>query len=47
MFLDYFDVLMSKIIFLKKKKIILIYFRVKNTLKSNRNHTPNSIDDQF
>jgi hypothetical protein len=36
MFLDRFDVLMSKI-FLKnnKKNIILIYFRVKNTLKNN------------
>ena len=36
-FFDYFDALMSKIIF--KKNIILIHFRVKNTLKSNRNHT--------
>ena len=25
--------------FLKIKNIILIYFRVKNTLKNNRNHT--------
>jgi len=32
MFLDYFNK-MLKIIFLKK--IILIYFRVKNTLKNN------------
>jgi hypothetical protein len=39
-FSDYFDVLhendFKKII----KKIILIYFRVKNILKNNHNHTP-------
>ena len=34
-FLDHFDALMSKII---KKNTILIYFRVKSILKSNRNH---------
>jgi hypothetical protein len=34
-FLDYFDILISKIIFKNKKKIILIHFRVKNTLKNN------------
>jgi len=39
MFLDYFDVLISKIIFKNKKIIILIHFQVKKTLKSNRNHT--------
>jgi putative ribosome biogenesis GTPase RsgA len=33
-FLNYFDVLMSKIHF--KKNIILIYFQTKNTLKNNR-----------
>jgi hypothetical protein len=38
MFLDYFDVLISKIIFKNKKNIILIHFRVKSTLKSNCNH---------
>jgi hypothetical protein len=26
--------------FKKKKNIILIHFQMKNTLKSNRNHTP-------
>jgi hypothetical protein len=36
-----FDVLISKIIFKKLKNIILMYFRIKNTLKNNRNHTPN------
>jgi hypothetical protein len=40
-FLDYFDALISKMIFKKiKKNIILIYFLKKNTLKNNRNHTP-------
>jgi len=39
-FLYYFDALISKMIFKKiKKYIILMYFRVKNTLKNNRNHT--------
>jgi len=38
-FSNHFDVLMSKIIF-KKKKIIGMYFSTKNYLKSNRNHTP-------
>jgi len=36
-FSDHFDTLISKIIFLKK--IILMYFREKNTLKNNYNHT--------
>jgi len=37
MFLDNFDVLMLKIIFLKiKKYIISIYLQIKNTLKNNR-----------
>ena len=36
-FLNHFDVLMLKIIFKKLKKyIILMHFRVKNTLKNNR-----------
>ena len=34
MFLDHFDALMLKI-----KNIVLIYFRVKYTLKNNHNHT--------
>jgi hypothetical protein len=38
MFSDHFDVLMLKIIFLKKNIIILMYFGMKNILKSNRNH---------
>jgi len=38
-FLDHFDALISKIIFFKKN-IILIYFLMKNTLKSNYNHAP-------
>jgi hypothetical protein len=43
MFLDYFNVLMSNNNFLKiKKNIILMHFQVKNTLKNNRNHTPNT-----
>jgi hypothetical protein len=38
MFSNYFDVLISNIIFKKYKKyIILMYFQVKNTLKNNRN----------
>jgi len=37
MFSDYFDVLMSKIIFLKN--IILMCFKIKNILKKNRYHT--------
>jgi hypothetical protein len=41
---DSFDVLISKIIFLKIKNIILMYFSTKNTLKSNRNHTPNQTE---
>ena len=35
MFLDYFDVLILKIIFKNKKNIILIYFKIKNILKNN------------
>jgi len=38
-FLNYFDALILKIIFKNKKNIILIYFQVKNTLKTNRDHT--------
>jgi len=38
MFSDHFDVLMLKIIFFKKNIIILMYFGMKNILKSNRNH---------
>jgi hypothetical protein len=37
MFLDHFNVLMSKIN-LNKKNIILIYFKIKNILKSNHFH---------
>jgi hypothetical protein len=37
-FLDHFDVLISEIIFLKN--IILMYFQVKNILKSNYYHIP-------
>jgi hypothetical protein len=37
--LDYFDVLISKIIFKKWKNIIGMYFDTKNYLKSTRNHT--------
>jgi len=44
MFLYYFDALMSKIIFKNKKNIILIYFRVKNTLKNNHNHNHTRIE---
>jgi hypothetical protein len=40
MFSDHFDALISKIIFKKiKKYIILMHFQVKSTLKSNHNHT--------
>jgi hypothetical protein len=38
-FIDHFNIMMSKIILKNKKYIILIYFKMKNTLKSNRNHT--------
>jgi len=38
MFLDYFDMLISKIIFKNKKNIILIHFQIKNTLKNNHNY---------
>jgi len=37
-FSNYFDVLMSKIIFFKKN-IICMYFSIKNYLKSNCTHT--------
>jgi hypothetical protein len=40
-FLDHFDVLILKIIFLNKK-IILIYFKIKNILKNNYYYTPNT-----
>jgi hypothetical protein len=38
MFLDYFDLLILKIIFKIKKNIILIHFQVKNTLNRNYYH---------
>jgi hypothetical protein len=39
-FSNHFDVLMSKMIFKKKKKnIIGMHFGTKSYLKSNRNHT--------
>jgi hypothetical protein len=38
-FFDRFDVLISKIIFKKRKNFILMYFRAKNTLKNNCYHT--------
>jgi hypothetical protein len=38
MFLNHFNVLMLKIIFKNKNKIILMYFQVKSTLKSKHNH---------
>ena len=41
--LDLFGALISKII-LKKKNVILIHFDTKNTLKSNRNHTPKHVE---
>jgi hypothetical protein len=37
--LNYFDVLILKIIFKKLKKIILMYFSMKNILKNNYNYT--------
>jgi hypothetical protein len=40
MFLNYFDILILKIIFFKKKKIINIFFWVKKILKNIHNHTP-------
>jgi hypothetical protein len=39
--LDYFDVLILKIIFKKLKKIILTHFSMKNILKNNSNYTFN------
>ena len=50
MFSNHFNVLMSKIIFLKNKIIILMYFRMKNTLKTNSYHTlkhPRSASNDF
>jgi hypothetical protein len=41
MFSDYFNTLISKIIFKNKKNIILILFEIKNTLKSKRNYKYN------
>ena len=38
-FLNHFNVLMSKIIFKKSKKFIGMYFDTKNYLKNNRNYT--------
>ena len=38
-FSNYFDVLMSKIIFKKSKNIIEMYFGMKSYLKNNHNHT--------
>jgi hypothetical protein len=44
MFLDCFDVLVLKIIFLNKiKNIILMYFQVKNTFKNNCYHILNHL----
>jgi hypothetical protein len=40
MFLDNFDMLISKIIFFKIKNIILMHFRAKSTLKNNCYHIP-------
>ena len=40
--LDCFDVLISKIIFLKKI-IILMHFETKRCLKNNHNHTPKQL----
>ena len=37
--LNYFDVLILKIIFFKWKNIILMHFGIESTLKNNRNHT--------
>jgi hypothetical protein len=37
MFLDCFDVLISKIILKNKKNIILMYFQMKSILNHNRN----------
>ena len=37
MFLNYFKMLILKIIFFKKN-IILIYFKIKNILKNNHHH---------
>ena len=40
-FSNNFDTMISKIIFFKIKNIILMYFRIRNTLKKkNQNHTP-------
>ena len=47
MFLDHYDVLISKIIFKNKKNIILICFGIKSSLKNNhchisKHHSPDS-----
>jgi len=44
--LDRFDVLMSKIILKKIKKIISMYFDTKSYLKSNRYHTAKHIQSR-
>jgi hypothetical protein len=38
MFLYHFNILIPKIIFKKIKKIILIYFKIKNILKNNHSY---------
>jgi hypothetical protein len=38
MFSDYFNLLISKIIFKKLKNIVLTYFKIKNIFKNNINH---------
>ena len=42
-FLNYFDELMSKIIFKNKKISLNMYFNTKNYLKNNYNHTTRNI----
>jgi len=43
LFSDHFDALILKLIFKKLKKIILMHFQIKNTLKNNHNHTFNRL----
>jgi hypothetical protein len=38
MYSDHFDVLILKIYLKTNKKIILIYFQIKNTFKNNHGH---------
>jgi hypothetical protein len=45
MFLDLFDVLVSKINFFKKKNIILMHFQVKSTLNNNIYHNPKHLQE--